>query len=506
VSPIDVEPEVYDAASKVFGQQVTQQLTTAVTDLQDALSGTGAMAGSDPGGTTWAAAYDQAVAVTVGGMTDLTNACYKIAAMLEQTGFNHGMAEDASDPSRSVPTPADTTKYVAPATLSCAPQPPSASGGSGSPPYGWGLIQTAVGYVWPNGHQDKLRTAASAWSSAAASLDGACALIPEAIGAVRSQQSREVEDAATVCQGMTNHIEDVAASCRSLSAGCSDFAGYIDQAHHDVEGELVSLVEWTAGIEAGGALLAVFSAGVSEAAAQAAEAARVAATASRVANIIAHLIDMAGAVARTITSVVTKIGEVAQRLKSILGAQLTRATAAVVDRLPGLAKDAETLATDSLEYSAESSATNDALYQKYLKRKDAEGKTPLSREAWQKKVDTLNKNKLNGDAYRDQVANDLGIVNNEGGWVFERSPKDIPGLGRRWDMTNQIDREAIEVKSGTTPVADGLAQLTKDERAIEEGWSVTWQLKTDLDPALIARIRELAEEYPGKFNYTVAGR
>lgn len=356
MSPIDLEPEVYDAASKVFGQEVVGQLTTAVINLEETLRGTGGMAGTDPGGTTWAASYDEAAAVTVGCMTDLTNACYKIAALLKQTGFNHGMAENASDPSHSVPTPADTTKYVAPTTLSCAPQPPSASGGSGSPPHGWGLIQSAVGYVWPNGDQDKLRTAARVWSSAADSLDGASYPIPEAVQAIRSQQSPEVQDATTVCQSMIQHIADVAASCRSLSTACSDFADHIDKAHEDVKDELISLLEWTVAIEAGGALLSVVSAGISEAAAQAAEATRIAATASRVANILAHLIELASTITATITNVVAKVGKVAQRLKSILGAQLTRATAKEVERLPSLAKDAETIAEERLGSAAESSA------------------------------------------------------------------------------------------------------------------------------------------------------
>jgi hypothetical protein len=209
------------------------------------------------------------------------------------------------------------------------------------------------------------------------------------VEAISSQPSLEAKDAATVCQAMIQHIEDVAASCRSLSAACSDFADYINKAHHDVEGELYSLVEWTGAIEGGGALLAIFTAGISEAVAPTAEATRIAATASRVANIIAHLIDMAGAVAVTITNVVTGVGEVTQRLKLILSAPLTQATAVVVDVLPVLAEDTEALAIDSLEYFAESSATNDALYQSYRELEAAEGKNPLSREEWQKKVDAL---------------------------------------------------------------------------------------------------------------------
>jgi len=41
----------------------------------------------------------------------MTKASYKVAALLEQTGFNHAVANSASDPTGSTPTPPDTTNY-----------------------------------------------------------------------------------------------------------------------------------------------------------------------------------------------------------------------------------------------------------------------------------------------------------------------------------------------------------------------------------------------------------
>lgn len=316
MSPIDVQPDVYDAASKVFGQEVTAQLTQAFTGLNQGLAPTGAMAGTDPGGTKWAASYNQAASATSDAIITANAACFHLAALLEKTGFNHGMAESHSDPTRQTPTPPDTTKYAAPVASYAAP--PSAAGGSGSPPTGWSLIQDLVGYVWPNGDQGKLRAAAHAWSTAANTLDGAAGHVPEAVQAVNSQQSPEVDDAVNVCQDMGQHIRDIATSCRNLSTSCSDFASAIDKAHSDIENELVSLVEWTAGIEAGGALLGAFSFGIGEGAAQVAEAARVAATAGRVGTIIGRLIDAAGTVAETVGNITTKVAEIAQRLRALL--------------------------------------------------------------------------------------------------------------------------------------------------------------------------------------------
>jgi hypothetical protein len=257
-------------------------------------------------------------------------------------------ANSASDPTGSAPTPADTTTYAAPSGLSQAPQLPSASGGSGSPPSGWGLIQHAVGYVWPNGDQGKLRAAARAWSAAGDSLYNTSFQIPEALHAIRSQQSPEVDHAATVCEAMMGHLQDVAASCRDLATACNEYADHIDQAHREIRDELKSLIEWTIAIEAAGAVAGFFTLGIGEGAAQAAEAGRIAATAARVGSIISRLVEFAGTVASRIGNVVTKIGEVAGRLKAILGARLTRATAQEVEKLPGVAKNAETVAEEAL--------------------------------------------------------------------------------------------------------------------------------------------------------------
>ncbi len=344
---IDVEPETYRAASQVFGETVYPLLSSTTNTLEHALQGTGAMAGSDPAGTSWASTYDEAAREVCGVMVDLEAAAMKLAAMLQQTGFNHGLAESASDPTGTTPTSADTAHYDTDVTRS-VPTLPSASGGSGGPPTGWDLIQDAVGYVWPNGHQDKLRAAANAWSTAAEGLEAATACIPEAIWAISGQKSPEVSDALTVCNSMVDHLDDVAAACRALSTSCSDLANGIDKAHHDIEDELTSLLEWTAAIEAGGLVVGIFTAGIGEGAAQGAEAGRIALAASRVTKFIQTLIDLAGTITRAIGTVFAKIAPIAQRLQRLLGVRVTEATVEAAAKAPEAAKDAEAVAADDL--------------------------------------------------------------------------------------------------------------------------------------------------------------
>lgn len=346
-APIQVDPAVFGAASAVMGQKVAGQLWQAAASLGSGSGGSAAMAGSDPGGVAWARSYDEAAPVAAGGVADLANACFQIAALLEWTGFNHSSAESASNPAGGSPVGPDTTDYGG-ATSVSAPPLPSASGGSVGPPTGWGLIEAAVGWVWPNGDPGRLRDAARAWSTAANSLRTAARLVPEAVIAIQSQQSPEVADAVTVCQSTGRHIGDVADGCDDLGRACAEYADHLEQAHREIIEELEELIAWTVAIEAAGAVGSLVTFGGAEVAAQVAEAARIAATAARIGSIISRVVEFAGSVGETIAAIAGRIGQVAQRLKTILGARLSRATADQAERFPGVAKDAETAAEERL--------------------------------------------------------------------------------------------------------------------------------------------------------------
>jgi hypothetical protein len=96
--PIDVDPDVFDAASKVFGADIHSQLTTARTSLESSLSHSGGMAGSDPAGTSWASSYDNVAGTVHSLVGDLANAATTLATLLQQTGFNHGMGRQRIRP------------------------------------------------------------------------------------------------------------------------------------------------------------------------------------------------------------------------------------------------------------------------------------------------------------------------------------------------------------------------------------------------------------------------
>lgn len=95
---IDVDPGTFEAASKIFGHDVANALFEDYCVLQGALGDTGGMAGSDPAGVRWRSSYDAALVQISGVTQDVINGVYTLAGLLVTTGFNHGLANSASEP------------------------------------------------------------------------------------------------------------------------------------------------------------------------------------------------------------------------------------------------------------------------------------------------------------------------------------------------------------------------------------------------------------------------
>jgi hypothetical protein len=119
---------------------------------------------------------------------------------------------------------------------------------------------------------------------------------------------------------------------RSIGASCEELAAHLDAVHSAVEGELISLIEWTAGIEAAGGVLSVVSFGLAEAPTQVVEGARVASAAARIAGAIERFIELSRVAAARIASAADRAAQVSARLRAVLDAKLTEAAVSAVGR------------------------------------------------------------------------------------------------------------------------------------------------------------------------------
>jgi hypothetical protein len=349
---IEVETEDFARASRSIFSDAADPMFAAISRLITTLQDSGGMAGSDPAGRDWASAYDRATTATLGASQDVINGCYKLSAMFAQTARNYEAADAASTAGvrRAIAAAAATAPTESRIWLN--PQLPGAAGGSGGEPSHWGLIADVVGYVWPNGHQDRLRTAAAAWRASGDGLWKLSANISVAAAQASSDRLPEYADMSTVCDSLYTHIGAVSMVQFSLADACDQLADHLDEVHSAVEHELVSLIEWTAGIEAGGALLSLCTFGAAEAPTQAVEAGRIAKTAAKVGELIQKFVALARTAAQAVAGIVDRADRVAAELVGLLDVRLSAAVVATVKVLPGVVRVRELAAISRLSDGA----------------------------------------------------------------------------------------------------------------------------------------------------------
>lgn len=291
------------------------------------------MAGTDTGGEEFAAQYDPAAAQLVEAGCALGDALASIANLLNGSLLNHQGAEHGALLCPYATTDDDDNPDHGTMSLS-APAPPSARGGTGDQPGWWHWIAGHVeGLVWPDADTGKLRTAGNAWLAAGEKLSAYQYSIDAAESAVLAETSPEIHDVLGACDEMRGHITDLARAYTSIGNACNDYAQGVDDHHQEVMDELESFIEWTIGIETGGAILGFFTLGLGEGAAQAAEGAEVADAASKVVRILRDLIEFARTVVTTVRTAMESIGGIVLRLEKFVNARLVRAMTEVGEDL-----------------------------------------------------------------------------------------------------------------------------------------------------------------------------
>lgn len=326
---VDIAGDTYvSACTELY--DCNHGIIDAVSTLNNTLGSGGAMAGSDSGGEQWAVQYDSVATKLVQAGCDLGEAMGQVANLLNGSLKNHSGADYGA--TISIPaqfqTPGDDgdadpdhwTETLSPAQL------PSAKGGTGNMP-GWlhWVVDHLEGLLWPDADTGKMRTIGQAWITAGTTIDAYQYAVDTAKTDLGTQESPEIPDATEALGELKQHTSDLAGACKQIGQACNDYAKHVDDHHKMIEDELASFIQWTAGIEIAGGVLAFFTAGISEAAAQAAEAAEVANAASRVVKILRALLDLATAVAETIGTVLSKVTEILANLKKFLNAKVIEA-------------------------------------------------------------------------------------------------------------------------------------------------------------------------------------
>ncbi|GAB2706669.1 WXG100-like domain-containing protein [Nocardia thraciensis] len=274
----------YHSAGEVFGQMSADAVTTH-SSLVTVLTAYAGMAGSDSVGAQWAAGYDEAAQLAISTSSQLATSCGQIRDLIVVGAHNHQVAEAAAD-RRDLPPPPEPPLSVP----LCLPEDAPAAAGDGIPePFGWSFVKDAVGFGWPNGHQDQLNAAKTAWHTAAADYRTIAGQTPQAVELLANQQSPEIEIAVTTCQDRQGDLIALADACQILGDSCGEYATHLDEAHHRILDELKDLVVETVAAEAAFAVLIPFTGSLSEWVGNSALAGRIAMKTRRIATIIGEL-------------------------------------------------------------------------------------------------------------------------------------------------------------------------------------------------------------------------
>ncbi len=324
---IDVDGGGYSSACTDF-YDANHEVCTAAQKLTGVIDGCGGMAGTDAGGEAWANQYDPVAADVVKALCNATTSLASMANLLNSSLVNHKGAENGaliSGPPIGNVDDGDSDPNHYGETLS-SPAPPSAKGGTGDQPGWWHWIAGHVGeLVWPDADTSKLRSAGNAWTDAGEWISASGSYADSAASMVGTEKSPEIPDAVAACNEIKQHLTDLGSACTTVGQACTDYAQHVDDAHTQMENELASFIEWTVGIELGGAILGALTFGAGEGAAQIAEGAEVANAASKVVAILEALKALATTVSETIAGISSKVTAVLGGLAKFLNPAVEKA-------------------------------------------------------------------------------------------------------------------------------------------------------------------------------------
>lgn len=290
----DVDPAVISKAGDTYGN-VTEAATSAVNRLAGVLKGSAGMAGTDKYGAAWAKKYDALCGGHSGASGVMEEASAAVIAagqvtdLLHATAVNHSNADTQSavnNPNAPAFPPGTAQTFRVPAI-------PSAEGGHDDVPGWWHTIESYVeGEMWPNGHQDKLKAAATAWRNCGTDLRAAAAMVdggPSSMGVVAplmDQKSPEMPAVIDNCTKTRDALKSAADGCDVAAKACDDYASAIDKAHSDILREMAILGGTVVATEVVAAVLIPFTLGASEAVSKVVDVSRLVAVGARVAEII----------------------------------------------------------------------------------------------------------------------------------------------------------------------------------------------------------------------------
>jgi hypothetical protein len=232
---LEVSGSSYDSAAEaLYG--ANQVAAMAYDRLKDELAGFHALGGDDTSSELFVESYDEGAQAAVDTLRLLVDGLGTLGDVTFASVQNHRRANADSVYGRPRPSYEGGVPGDGPVTVAAFTPPSSLGGDNADMPDWWNhVVDHLQGFGWPSANTDQLRDAASAWESAAVSVEGLTGKIDVATGMLERQRSPEVPTALSVLGTTRGNVVDLAAQLRALGQACGDYATQVDETRQTIK-------------------------------------------------------------------------------------------------------------------------------------------------------------------------------------------------------------------------------------------------------------------------------
>ncbi len=232
---LEVTGTSYDSAAEaLYG--ANQVAAMAYDSLTDKLAGYHALGGDDASSEEFVASYDEAAQAAVDALRLLVDGLGTLGDVTFASVQNHRRANADSVYGRARPTYDGGLPGDGPVEVTAFTPPTSLGGDNDDLPDWWNhVVDHLQGFGWPSANTDQLRDAATAWESAASTVDGLTGKIDVAVAMLETQRSPEIPTALSVLGTTRGHVVDLAAQLRALGEACRDYGTQVDETRQTIK-------------------------------------------------------------------------------------------------------------------------------------------------------------------------------------------------------------------------------------------------------------------------------
>ena len=254
---LDVQASGYDTAAEAL-VGANQVAAMAFEGLTSKLTGFHALGGDDKSSEDFVKEYDASAQEAVDALRALVDGLGNLGEITAASVENHRRAHAESVYGKPRPSYEGGLPGEGPVTVSAVSLPSSLGGDNDDMPDWWNhVVDHLQGWGWPSANTDQLRSAASAWKTAAGQVNGLTGKIDTALGHLRGQQSPEIPTATRVLTTTKGHIGDLADCLTEQGAACEDYAKQVDETRQTIK-DLLKDLAIECGVTAGASVALSF--------------------------------------------------------------------------------------------------------------------------------------------------------------------------------------------------------------------------------------------------------